>query len=197
MNFLLNGIKYNIIDSVISIISDGSACTYFEASQLMLAEHIHMLKEHSKFRNCNVLATYAACGKQPGVSDRGRGGRNVGGGHGSGAGMMNGEWDKRGIANGDHEFAVQKLNSIDNCWYPESKYQKMNPLEKRRFYLNQKRYNKFPDWSESKAPTSVNDVSITNYKFSEFSTSISILATHVKKQDDCLKLILSKKMAKI
>ena len=42
----------------------------------------------------------------------------------------------------------------------------MNPLEKRRLYLNQKKKNQSSDWSERKAPTSVNAVSITNSQLS-------------------------------
>ena len=103
----------------------------------MLAEHIRILTEHSKFSNRNVLATYAARGNQSGRGDHGRGGRNGGGGHGGSVGMLNGEWDKRGIANGDHDFAFHKLNNIDKLWYPNPEYQKINPLEKRRLYLNQ------------------------------------------------------------
>ena len=89
---------------------------YFEAVQLTLAEHICMLTEHSKFSNYNVLATYAARGNRPGYVDRRRGGRNDGGGRGGGASMLNGKWDKRGISNGDNDFAVHKLKNIDKCW---------------------------------------------------------------------------------
>ena len=75
--------------------------------------------------------------------------------------MINGEWDKRFISNGDHDFAVHKLNNIDKCWYPDTEYQKINPLEKHRLYSNQKKQNKSSDWSKRKYPTSVNAVSIT------------------------------------
>ena len=102
----------------------------------MLAEYICMLTERSKLSNRNVSATYAARGNQPRCGDRGRGGRDVCGGHGVGANMLNSEWDKRGIANGDRVFAVHRLKNIDKCWYPDPDYQNMDPLEKRRFYLN-------------------------------------------------------------
>ena len=102
----------------------------------MLAEHIHMVTESSKFSSPNVLATYAAHGNRPGRGDRGKGGCGGGGDRGGGARMLNSEWDKRGIANGDRVFAVHRLKNIDKCWYPDPDYQNMDPLEKRRFYLN-------------------------------------------------------------
>ena len=102
----------------------------------MLAEHIRMLTEISKFSNHNILAAYAACGDRSGCDDCGRGGHNGGGSHRGGAWMLNGEWDNRGIASGDHDFAAHKLNNVDKCWYPDPDYQKMNPLEKRRLHLN-------------------------------------------------------------
>ena len=176
-----------MIDFVISVVSGGAAGAHFEAAQLMLAENTHMLTEHSKFSNCNVLAAYAACGNQPGCGDHRRGGRNGGGSCDGGADMINGEWDKRGIANGDHDFAVHKLNNIDKCWYPDPEYQKMNHLEKRRLYLNKKKQKKSSDWSGHKAPTSVNAVSITNSQLSKMYTPISSLETYVKNQDNCLK----------
>ena len=109
--------------------------------------------------------------------------------------MINGEWDKRGIANGEHDFAVHNLNNIDKCCYPIPKYQKMNSMHKRRLYLNQEKQNKSSDWSERKAPTSVNAVSTTMIsQMSKIFTSIASLATHVKNQDNCLKLLMSQKM---
>ena len=142
VTFLLYVIKCNMLDSVISVVSGRSARVDFEAVQLTLDEHICMLKEQSKFSNRNVLATYAARGNRPGHVDSRRGGRNEGRGRGGGASMLNGEWYKRGIAIGDNNFAVQKLNNIDKCWYPNPEYQKLNPLEKYRLYLNQKKQKK-------------------------------------------------------
>ena len=101
----------------------------------MLVEHIQMLTERSKFSIVIVLATYAACGNQPGRGDCRKGGRGDSGGRSGGAGMRNGERDKRVISNGYHDFAVHKLNSIDNFWYPDPEYQNMNPQEKRKLYL--------------------------------------------------------------
>ena len=43
--------------------------------------------------------------------------------------------------------------------------------------------------------TSVNSVSVTNTQMSEISTYIASLTTHVKNQDNCLKLMISKQMA--
>ena len=91
-----------------------------------------MLTERSKFSSRNVSATYAARGNRPVHGDCGKGGRGGGGGRGGSDSMLNGEWYKRGIAKGDHEFAVHKLNIIDKLWYPNPEYQKMNLLEKRR-----------------------------------------------------------------
>ena len=83
------------------------------------------------------MATYASYGNRPGRGDCRKGSCGDGGGRSGGAGMLNGEWDKRGIANGDHDFAFHKLNNIDKLWYPNPEYQKINPLDKRRLYLNQ------------------------------------------------------------
>ena len=116
VTFLPDRIKCNTLDSRIYIFSGGAARSDFEAAQLILAEHICMLTECSKVINRNVLATYAARGNRPGRGDRGRGGRNGGDGRGGGAGTLNVKWDKRGISNGDHDFAVHKLNNIDKCW---------------------------------------------------------------------------------
>ena len=77
---------------------------------------------------------------------------------GRGVGVLNGEWDNRVIANGDHDFVVHKLNYIDKYWNPDPGYQKMNPLEKRRIYLNQQKQKKSFDWSDCKASTSINTV---------------------------------------
>ena len=162
----------------------------------MLAEHIRMLPERSKFSSRTVLETYAACGNQSRRGDCGKCGRGGGGRRGRGSGIINGEWDNRGIANGDHDFAVHKLNRIDKWWYPNPEYQSMNPLEKRRLYLNQQKQNKLSNWSERRAPTSINAVSITmSFQMSEMSTYIASLATHVKNQDNCLKRLMSQKMA--
>ena len=145
LSFLLVGINYYVIDSVISVVSDGAARAYFEAAQLMLSEQIRMLTESIKFSNRNVLETYAAHGNKPGSGDRGRGGRNGGAGRSDGANMLNGEYDNIGIANINHDFAVHNLNNIDKCWYPDPEYQKLNPLKKLRLYLNQQKQKKSSD----------------------------------------------------
>ena len=126
MTFLLDGIKCNTIDSVISFVLGGSALADFESTQLMIAEHIPMLTERSKFSNRNVLATYAARDPRSGRGDCGRGDRGGSGGRSGGAGIITGEWDKRGIDNGNHDFVVHKLNNIGKCWYHDPEYQKMN-----------------------------------------------------------------------
>ena len=176
-----------MLDSVIYVVSGGAALASFEAAQLMLAEQIRMLTEGSKFSNRNVLATYAARSKRSGHGDCGSGGYIVSDG---GSGMLNGEWDKKGIASGDHEFAAHKLNNIDKCWYPDPEYQKTNPPEKCRLYLNQQNQKKSSDWSERTYPTSVADVSITNSQMNEISAPISSLETHVKNQDNRLKRLM-------
>ena len=196
VNLLLDGIKCNTLDYMISIVSGGSARVDFEASHLMLDEHIRMLTGRSKFSGHNVSTVYAARGNQPGRGDRGKGGCGGGGGRGGSAGMLNGEWDKRGISNGDHDFELHNMNNIDKCWYPDTEYQNMNPLEKLRLYLNQQNQKKSSDWYERKAPTSVNAVSITmSYQISEMTTSITSLANHVKNQDNRLKRLISQQMA--
>ena len=43
VTFLLEGIKCDMLDSVISVISSKAVCADFEATQLVLAEHIRML----------------------------------------------------------------------------------------------------------------------------------------------------------
>ena len=99
--------------------------------------------------------------------------------------MINFEWNNRGTANGDHDFAVHKLNNIYKCWHPDTEYQKMNPLEKRRLYLIQKNKNKSSDWYKRKALTSVNALSITmSSQMYKMSTSIASLDNHVKNQDN-------------
>ena len=150
-----------MLNSLISVVSSGDARADSEAVQLMLAEHILMLTECSKFSSRNVLSTYEARGSRYGHGDCGRGGYGGGGRRGGSSVILNGEWDKRGIANGDHDFAVHKLNNIEKCWYPHTEYQKMNPLEKRRLYFIQKNKNKSSDWYKRKALTSVNALSIT------------------------------------
>ena len=95
VTFLHDGIKCDILDSTISVVSGGSARANFEADQLMLAEHIHMLLEHSKCSSHNVSATYAACGPRSGRGDCRRVARGGGAGRGGSAGILNGEWDKR------------------------------------------------------------------------------------------------------
>ena len=161
----------------------------------MLAEHIHMLTERSKFSSRNILATYAVLGKQPRRSDCGKGGSGGGGVRGGGDGMIDGEWDNRGIYNGNHDFVVHNLNNIDKCWYPNPEYQKMNSLEKQRFYLNHKKQKKSSDWSERKAPTSVNAVYIAmSSQMSKTSISITSLATHDKNKDIRVKHLMSHDM---
>ena len=150
-----------------------------------------MLTERSKFSSRNISATYTARVPRSRRGDIVRGGCGGGCGRGDGVGMLNGEQDKRGISNGNHYFAVYKLNNIDKCWYPDPEYQNMNPLDKRRLYLNQQNQNKSSDWSERKAPTSFNDMSITmSFQIYEISTSIASLATHVKNQDYPLKRLM-------
>ena len=129
----------------------------------MLAEHIRMLMERSKFSKRNFLETYAARGNQPGCGDHGRGVRSGcgGGGRVVSAGMLNGELDNRGVDNGDNDFAFHSFNNIDKCCYPDPEYQKMNPLEKRRLYFIHKKKKKSSDWYKRKALTSVNALSIT------------------------------------
>ena len=61
--------------------------------------------------------------------------------------------------------------------------------------MNQKKQKISSDWCKHKTPTSVTDVSITNYQTCEMSTSIDSLATQVKNQDNRLKRILSKQIA--
>ena len=73
----------------------------------MLSEHIRLLMERSKFISRNVSATYLARGPQSGRGGHGTGG--CGGGHNGGAAMLNYGWDKRLIANGEHEFSVHEL----------------------------------------------------------------------------------------
>ena len=189
VTFLLDGIKCDMLDSVIYVVSGGTAHADFEAAQLMLDNHIRMLTEHSKFSNRKVLETYTARVNRPGCGDCRRDVRS------GGSGILNGECDKRGISNGDHYFAVHRLKNIYKCWYTNPEYQKMNPLEKRRLSLNNQNQKKSSDWSERKAPISVNAVSITNSQLSEMSTSIAILATYFKNQDNRLKKIISKKLA--
>ena len=110
--------------------------------------------------------------------------------------MINCEWDNIGTANDDHDFAVHKLNNVEKCWYPDTEYQKMNPLEKRRLYFIQKKKKKTSDWYKCKALTSVNALSITTIpQMYEMSTSISSLDNHVKNQDNRLKRLMSQKMA--
>ena len=91
VTFLINRIKCNTLDSVISVVLGGAARADFEAAQLMLAEHVSMLMERSKFRSRNFLATYAARGPRSGRGDRGRGGCGGGGVRGGGGSMLNGE----------------------------------------------------------------------------------------------------------
>ena len=128
----------------------------FEAAQPMFSEHNHLLTKHSKSSSHNVSAICVARGNRPGRGYRERGGRSGGGFRGGGAGMLSGEWYKRGIANSDNDFAVNKLNKIDKCWYPDPEYQKMIPLEKRRLYLNQKiKINPLTGLSISPQPLSI------------------------------------------
>ena len=65
VTLLINGIKWNILDFVISVVSGGAAHADFESAQLMLTEHIYMLTEHTKFSKRNVSTTYAAHGNWP------------------------------------------------------------------------------------------------------------------------------------
>ena len=76
---------------MISIVSGGAARADFEASQLMLTEHIYMLTERSKFSSRIFLATYAARGNQPGRGDHWEVGHGGYGGCGGGVDMLNGE----------------------------------------------------------------------------------------------------------
>ena len=102
VTFLINIIKCDTLDSVISIVSGVAAHADFEAFQLMIAKHIRMVTERSKFSISNDSAIYAACGNQPGCGDCGKCGDGGSGGRRGGSGMLNGEWDKRGISNGGH-----------------------------------------------------------------------------------------------
>ena len=56
VTFLLDGIKCNTLDSVISVVSGGAVPADFEAAQLMLAENTCMLTEHSKLSSRNFSA---------------------------------------------------------------------------------------------------------------------------------------------
>ena len=82
MTFLLDSIKCDMLGSVISVVSDGSVHADFESAQLILADHIRMVTECSKFRNRNVLATCVAHGNRPGCGDCVRGGRSGSGAKG-------------------------------------------------------------------------------------------------------------------
>ena len=56
------------------------------------------------------------------------------------------------LPNGDHNFAFYKLSNIDKCWYPDTEYQKMNYLEKRRLYFNQQKEEENPPTGTSASP---------------------------------------------
>ena len=82
VTFLLDGIKCDMLGSVISVVSGGAVHADFESARLILAEHIRMLTERSKFSNRNVLAKYVARGNWPRRGDCGRGGRSGSGAKG-------------------------------------------------------------------------------------------------------------------
>jgi hypothetical protein len=108
-------------------------------------------------------------GRQPGRGGpargnfaRGRGGRGRGGHNGhrapnydkhvttkggqalNVAKLPNGDWDTISIGKGDHDFLANKQDHISTVWLPNPQYMALEPLERRKLYLNQGRNKKDP-----------------------------------------------------
>ena len=52
--------------------------------------------------------------------------------------LSDGSWDTIAITNGNHDFLAKKQTHVQKKWYPLNEYVKLEPLERRKLFIQQK-----------------------------------------------------------
>ena len=86
--------------------------------------------------------------------------------------LPDGAWDTAAITHGDHDFLASKQTHVQNKWYPPEQYKDLEPLERRKLFLDLKAHG------ATKPPVqSVNAVSVRGSTVSEISTLATAVGT--------------------
>ena len=81
-------------------------------------------------------------------------------------------WDTAATTCGDHDFLASKQTHVQNRWYPLAQYNDLEPLERRKLFIDQRANG------VTKPPVrSVNAVSIGGSTVSEMSTLTTAVST--------------------
>ena len=64
----------------------------------------------------------------------------------------NGSYDMQGIINGDYDFLIQKLTHINRPSDSKEEYDRLNPLERRKYWFNQQKQKSNPTWRLPRSP---------------------------------------------
>ena len=111
-------------------------------------------------------------GGYPDRSNRFKNVNTVGGQALNVAKLPDGSWDTVAITHGDHNFLASKQTHVQNKWYPVEQYNNLEPLERRKLFLDLKASG------VTKPPVrSVNAVSIGGNTVSEISTLTTYVST--------------------
>ena len=52
--------------------------------------------------------------------------------------ISDGSWDTVAITNGDHDFLASKQTHVENKWYLLPQYNDLEPLERRKLFIDQR-----------------------------------------------------------
>ena len=86
-----------------------------------------------------------------------------------------GSWDTAAILNGGHDFLAKKQVRVTKKWYPFNKYEKLEPLERHKLFIQQK-----ADGVKKPPVQSLNAVSVdTNSEISALTSVMSSLQLSV------------------
>ena len=84
--------------------------------------------------------------------------------------LSNGDWDTRSIASGTHDALARRQVHIKDCYYPNSRYVELEPLERRMLFLNQQAQKA----TEAGRPLqTVSTVSLDDSTISQLTTAVT------------------------
>ena len=169
VTYLVDGVQTNELDVPLNIINASATMrSNFEEAQMHVAEHIRLRKGRELGnRNASALTT--------------QGGRGRGGGRGDLGGRGSGRGGRGGPRKPLTDEAAMKCTWITECYYPESEYNRFNPFERRKVYINQQLQKKQAGNRSGGAPRGDKPREIH-----EFSTVISELsASMASVQESC------------
>ena len=170
VTYLVDGVQTNELDVPLNIINASATMrSNFEEAQMHVAEHIRLRKGRELgSRNASALTTQGGRGRGGGRGDFG--GRGSGRGDG-GRGAGRGDGGRGGPRKPLTDEAVMKCTWITECYYPEPEYNRFNPFERRKVYINQQDQKKQAGGRNGGAPRGDKPREIQ-----EFSTVISELS---------------------